>query len=317
MSAISIMRSWLFVPAHQRRMVNKALALGADVVVLDLEDAVPAREKGAAREVAREALARRREGLFCFVRVNSLSSGRLEDDLQAVVAAGLDGLALPKAEEPEDVLRLDGRLRARESEAGLPDGSVDLLAIIESPRGVIHAPAIAASSPRLAALMFGAEDFALDMRLPLTGEREDDGMVYARSAVAIAAASERLQAVDRVYPHVTRSDALRRDARQGRRLGFTGKGVIHPNQIPIVNQAFRPTADEVAYAQQVVELFQRSEAEGRGAVALEGRLVDLPVVERAREVLQMHRALKLRERTDRTDDDGHPSAEEGRDDVAS
>jgi citrate lyase subunit beta/citryl-CoA lyase len=280
-----MMRSWMFVPGHRQRMIEKALGLRLDVAILDLEDGVPPAEKEAAREGIAAALGRPPEGPARFARVHPAGSAALEPDLEAVARPGLAGLVLPKVEGPDDVRRVAAGLEARESRAGLPPGSVLLVAMIESAIGLLQAPAIAAASPRLIGLMFGAEDFAMDLGLFDARPAEAEELLYARSAVVVAAASARLQAIDRVYPGIGDAEGLRRDTLHARRLGFTGKALIHPGQIEVVHDAFRPTADEVAYARRVVEAFDAGEAAGVGAVAVEGRMVDRPIVERARRVL--------------------------------
>jgi citrate lyase subunit beta/citryl-CoA lyase len=195
-------------------------------------------------------------------------------------------LVLPKVEHPDDVLQVGELLSEQEAAAGLPDGGVRLVAMIESARGLLQAPAIAAGSPRLIALMFGAEDFMRDLGMLTVRPQETDDWLYARSAVVIAAAAARLAAIDRVYLDVHDPEGLRRDALQARRLGFTGKALIHPAQIDVVEEVFRPTPEEVAYARRVVAAFDAAEATGAGATLVDGRMVDRPVVERARQLLE-------------------------------
>jgi citrate lyase beta subunit len=195
-------------------------------------------------------------------------------------------LVLPKVEHPDDVLQLAELLSEQETAAGLPDGSVRLVALIESARGLLQAPAIAAGSSRLIALMFGAEDFMRDLGMLTVRPQETDDWLYARSAVVIAAAGARLAAIDRVHLDVHDPEGLRRDALQARRLGFTGKALIHPAQIDVVEEVFRPTPEEVAYARRVVAGFDAAAATGAGAILVDGRMVDLPVVERARQLLE-------------------------------
>jgi citrate lyase subunit beta / citryl-CoA lyase len=272
---MQLLRSWMFVPGHQQKMINKALGLKLDVAIFDLEDGVPPAEKDTARNLVTGALVRPPGVPLRFVRIHAVGSAEMEQDIQAVIRPGLDGLVLPKVETPEDVRRIDEILNAREPKSG----RIRLLATIESARGLIQAPAIAAASPRLVGLMFGAEDFALD--LGIFGDPSE--LLYPRSAVVVAAASERLQAIDRIYTDFRNPDGLIQDTRQARELGFTGKALIHPAQIEPVHKVFRPTAEEVEYARRVVEAFEKTE----GAIAVDGKMVDLPIVERARRVLQL------------------------------
>ena len=282
-----IMRSWLFVPGHQQRMIDKAYGLKLDVAMFDLEDGVPPGEKDTARAMMAETLARPSGGMLRFVRIHPAGTKEIAADLPAVIRPGVDGLTLTKVNCPEDVLRVSAVLDAREEQAGLQRGSVRLLATIESARGLIQAAAIAASSPRLVGLMFGAEDFAMDLGMFNVRQGEAGDFLYARSMLVVAAASEGLQAIDRVYLDIRNPTGLERDTRLPRDLGFTGKALIHPAQIEVVERVFRPTDAEVEYARRVVEAFEAAEAEGAGAVAVDGQMVDLPVVERARRVLQL------------------------------
>ena len=282
-----IMRSWMFVPGHQQRMIDKAYGLKLDVAMFDLEDGVPPGEKNTARAMMGETLDRPSSGMLRFVRIHPAGSREMEVDLPAVIRPGLDGLTLTKVNCPEDVLRVSAILDEREEGAGLQRGSVRLLATIESARGLVQAAAIAAASPRLVGLMFGAEDFAIDLGMFNVRQEEVGDFLYARSALAVAAASEGLQAIDRVYVDIRNPAGLEKDTRLARDLGFTGKALIHPAQIEVVEKVFHPTDAEVEYARRVVAAFEAAEAEGAGAVAIDGQMVDLPVVERARRALQL------------------------------
>ena len=282
-----IMRSWMFVPGHQRRMIDKAYGLELDVAMFDLEDGVPPGEKDTARAMMAETLARPSSGTLRFVRIHPAGSKEIEADLPAVIRPGLDGLTLTKVNCPEDVLQVSAILNEREEGAGLQRGSVRLLATIESARGLVQAAAIAASSPRLVGLMFGAEDFAMDLGMFNVRQGEAGDFLYARSALVVAAASEGLQAVDRGYLDIRNPTGLERDTRLARDLGFTGKALIHPAQIEVIETVFRPTDAEVEYARRVVAAFEAAEAAGAGAVAVDGQMVDLPVVERARRALEL------------------------------
>lgn len=293
---MDIRRSWLFVPGHEQRKVQKASRLGADVVVLDLEDSAPPGEKEAARALVAAALTDRPRRPRYFVRINAVGVGLLAQDLEAVLPSRPDGLILSKVEGPDDVLAVDAEMK-KHGRGAVPSGDeTRLVATIENAKGVVNAPAISACCPRLAGLLFGGEDFALDIGLPLMDSGERGEMIYARSAVVVAAASQRLQAVDRVYPDITCQEGLRKDAEQAVRLGFAGKAVIHPQQIEVVNQVFRPSAEELAWAERVLQSFESALGEGRGAVSVDGQLIDRPIVERARRVVQLHQFLNADER---------------------
>ncbi len=275
------MRSWLFVPGHRQPMIDKALGLPADALIFDLEDGVPKAEKDVARSRVAAALDRARGGSTRFVRVHEAGSSELDADLQAIARAGLQGLVLPKVQGPEDVLQMHRWLDRHETRAGIPSGGVRLLATIESARGLVQAPAIASVTPRLVGLMFGVEDFALDMGL---FSHPGQGLVtYARSVLAVAAASGQIRAIDKVFTDISDPDGLAVEARRARDLGFVGKAVIHPGQVGTVNEIFSPTEAEERWARRIVEAFEERADEGPATV--DGRMVDRPILERARWIL--------------------------------
>ncbi len=275
------MRSWFFVPGHRQPMIDKALGLPADVLIFDLEDGVPEAEKDVARSRVATALDGVRGGSTRFVRVHDAGSSELDADLQAIARAGLQGLVLPKVQGPEDVLQMCRWLDRHETRAGIPSGGIRLLATIESARGLVQAPAIASVTPRLVGLMFGAEDFALDLGF---FSHLGQGLVnYARSALAVAAASGQIRAIDKVFTDINDPDGLAVEARQARDLGFAGKAVIHPGQVGAVNEIFSPTEVEERWARRIVEAFERRADEGPATV--DGRMVDRPVLERAQWIL--------------------------------
>ena len=282
---MELLRSWLFVPGHQQRMIDKALDLRVDSVVLDLEDGVAATSRDAARELIRAATRAKRDGPAVFVRVHDVHHRELANDLSVGFGAGIDGIVLPKVQSADDVRGFDQLLGAREVGLGLRLGSLSVVAMIESARGLVHLAEIAASSPRLVGLMFGAEDFALDLGLWAARQPQASDHLYARSSLAIAAASQGLQAIDRVCTILGATEALSLDARQARDLGFSGKALIHPGQIPAVHEAFTPSPDELQFARRVVAAFEAAGTNDPGAIAVEGQMVDRPVAERARQML--------------------------------
>ncbi len=278
------MRSWLFVPGHRQRMIDKAFGLTSDIVIFDLEDGVPSADKDDARRRVAAALGGAPAGVTPFVRVHAAGSPDLHADLRALAEARLQGFVLPKVRGPKDVLEMHGWLDEHETRAALPSGSVRLVATIENAGGLVQAPAIASATPRLAGLMFGAEDFALDMGL---FSQHGQGLFdYARSALAVAAASGGIRAIDKVFTDIRDSDALAVEARRARDLGFAGKAVIHPDQVGAVNEIFSPTGDEVARARRIVAAVQ-DDSDG-GAEAVDGRMIDRPVLEQARRILDRH-----------------------------
>ena len=290
---MNLKRSWMFVPGHRQRMIDKALGLDTDVIMLDIEDGVPPAEKDQARTLISEALREERgeKGPERYVRINSIGHPRMEADLVAVIRPGLDGLVLPKVESPQEVQQVERLLDAEEPKLGLDRGKLRLLVAIESPKGLLQAQAIASSSPRVVGLMFGAEDFGRELGLPTFRELEARELLYERSALVVAAASAHIQVVDGVWTDLQDLEGLRADAGQARRLGFTAKSLIHPSQIEPINTVFSPTPEEVEHAEKVVQAYEEALARGDGSIAFGGQLIDLPIVERARSTLAMAEAL--------------------------
>ena len=291
METLPPMRSLMFVPAHRERMVQRALGLGEfepsrlDVAILDLEDGVPPDAKNEARRIAAQVLTST-SGSLHFVRLQSALGDVANADLDAVVRPGLVGIVAPKVRRPEDVEWLADELDERERALSMAPGTVRIVASIETAAALLDAPRIAKASERLIGLMFGTEDFALDLGLPAKREGEAAEMLYARSAIVVAAVSAGKLAIDGIWPDIKDVAGLRADSLRARRLGFTGKTLIHPDHIQVVNEAFTPTAEELEHARRVVAAFDDGTARGVGAVALEGQMLDAPVVERARRVLR-------------------------------
>ena len=293
---MDVKRTWMFVPGHAQRFIDKAMSLSCDVMMLDIEDGVTPGEKPAARELIAEALGRPKEpgGPVRFVRINAVGGEHSEADLRAAVRPGLEGLVLPKVQSAQEVQTVAAYLDGREAEVGLERGSVALAAAIETPRGLLSALAIADSSPRLVALMFGAEDYGWELGLPAVREEEAAELIHARSSIVAAARAAHIQPVDGVWPDLGDEDGLRLDIAKARRLGFGGKALFHPSQIDAINAAFAPTPAEIDYAERVTDAFDEAFARGEGSIAFEGRLVDRPIAERARATLRLADGLGLR-----------------------
>ncbi len=295
MEPLRPMRSLMFVPAHRERMIQRALGLGEfadsglDVAILDLEDGVPLAAKDEARRLAAAFLSdASRSAPLRYVRIQRALSDSGEADLDAVVRPGLDGIVAPKTRRAEEIIWLADELDARERHAKVPPGTVRILASIENAAALVDAARIAASTERLVGLMFGSEDFALDLGLPTRREGAAAELLYARSATVVAAASAGKLSFDGIWPDIKDVDGLRTDSVRARQLGFTGKTLIHPGQIATVNDVFSPTVDELDHARRVVAAFDEGLARGDGAVALNGQMLDAPVVDRARRVLRAH-----------------------------
>jgi len=298
-----LLRSWMFVPGNRQRMIEKSLGVPVGAVMMDIEDGVAPAEKDLARQQIAASLDQvaarlKSEKQFRtparYVRINAVGHERCKDDLAAIVRQGLEGLVLPKVETPEQVKTVEQLLDRREPEVGLARGSVRLLPALESPRGLFNAYAIASASPRVIGLLFGAEDFSRELSLPLRREGEARDLIYARSALVTAAACAHVQAVDGVWPDLQDTEGLKVFALQSRRLGFSGMSVIHPAQVETVNAAFSPTADDIDYARRVLKAFDEANARGEGAVAFGGQLLDLPIIDRARQTIDLAESLAAR-----------------------
>lgn len=283
-----ITRSILFVPGNKEKMVLKSLSLGADAVVWDLEDGVPLPEKDEARKTIRTALDTLQPGgAPVYVRINSLGANMLESDLKAVVHNNLYAVMLSKTEAPEEVERLENKLSELENKEGIRQGKIKIHCILETCLGVMQAYEIASSSLRVEGISFGAEDFTLD--LGTSRSREGAELMHARGVVALAAGGAKVAAIDTVYSDLNDEEGLINECRLARQLGFRGKFAVHPKQIGVINREFSPSEKEIAFAEKVVEAFTRAQAENIGVITVDGKMVDPPIVERARQLIKFKR----------------------------
>jgi len=282
-------RALLYVPADDWRKIQKATTLGVDCVCLDLEDGVAQNRKEEARHNIVQALATldfgRAERL---VRINGVESGLAEADLAAVLPAQPDGIVLPKVLAAEDLRWVEMHIQAAEQRAGWPSGKIVLLAVIERARAFLHLAEICQATPRLQALIFGAEDLAAELGAKRT--REGWELFHARSTLVMHAAAFGLQAIDWVTVDFQDVAWVRQEAERGATLGFSGKQIIHPNQVLPVQMAFTPSPEEIAWARELLAAFEAHQAQGKGAFAWQGQMVDRPVIRRAEGILARARA---------------------------
>ena len=280
---MSVFRSLLFAPGNHPRRVEKAFTLGADAVILDLEDACAASEKVATRPVVVDALRRPRPCLG-YVRINALSTEFAYGDLAAVVQPGVDGLIVPKVESAGDLRIVDWLVAQLERERGLPPGRIDVIPILETGAGLAAVHDIARAGTRTRRLAFGAGDFTLDMGLAWT--RDETELLPYRSAIVLASRAAGLEPpLDTVWVDLKDADGFRASAERVRGLGFQGKLCIHPDQVPVANAAFTPSEREVARARRIVAAFAEAEAAGSSSFQLDGQFVDYPILYQARRVL--------------------------------
>ena len=282
-------RSFLYVPGCEERKLAKAPTLGADAVILDLEDSVPPERKVEARErIGGMLRAGADPSVEWLVRLDTLASPHFEADLACGIGAAPDGLVVAKVDDPELLREVDRRVASAERAAGKPAGSVHLFAMIESARAVLSAYAIAGATPRLQGLILGHVDLLRD--LGLTPGPAGQGTVHhARCQLVLAARAAGVEAVDAIYLNIHDHDGLRDEAVQAAGMGFVGKQVIHPGQIPIVHAAFTPSAERVRRAERILAVWHQAQAEGKGVVALDGELLEPPVIAMEQRVVERAR----------------------------
>ncbi len=280
---MSALRSLLFAPGNHARRVEKALTLPADGVILDLEDAVAITEKAATRPTVVDAFTKPRHGKL-YVRVNGLTTEWCYGDLVAVVQAGLDGIILPKVEDPDQLRTADWVIGCLERERGLPPGAIDLIPIIETALGIANVLPIARSGTRTKRMAFGAGDFTLDMGM--VWSRDEAELLPHRAACVVASRAAGIEPpMDTVWADLRDAEGFQRSAKHAAALGFQGKMCIHPDQIEVTNAAFTPDAATLAQARRVVEAFAAAEAQGLASIQLDGQFIDYPIVQRAQQIL--------------------------------
>jgi len=279
-------RTMLFVPGGNQRFLTRALGLPVDCLILDLEDSVSLDKKALAREAVTEALKTadfdRKEKV---VRINPLETQYGKPDINVVTQGRPDMLLVPKVGRPEDVVGQDDLVTEAEKKEGLPPGSIGLMALIETPLGVVNIDAIALASPRMKGLLFGAADYTRETRGRITPDRAE--LHYPMSRILLAARVAGIDAIDTPYFDIKDPEGLRRHTQQAKDMGYDGKAIIHPSQVEIVNQIFTPTTDEVAHAKRVIEAFETARKAGKGATELDGKVVENVHVEMAQRILMM------------------------------
>ena len=293
-SALKLRRSMLFVPGANAAMISNTFIYKPDSIMFDLEDSVALAEKDTARMLVAHALQHPlyRE-LETVVRVNPLASEFGLLDLNAVVRAGTDIVRLPKTDSAQDIIDMDVAITEIEKACGRAVGSTQLLAAIESAQGILAVNDIAKASPRLMGIALGAEDYVRNMKT----ERSPDGieLLFARSSILHAARANGLMAFDTVYSDARNEEGFLREASLIKQLGFDGKSLINPNQIVLIHNLFAPTQKEVDHAERVIAAAEEAERNGSGVVSLNGKMVDSPIIERAKLVLQRAAASGIRE----------------------
>lgn len=289
MSAIQYIRTALFVPGNRSDRVDKAVRTDADMIIMDLEDAVALTEKSEARRVVRQKIeqyANRR----LMVRVNAIATGLVDDDLKEILIPGLDAVLLPKVEDPRDIQQINAKITDIECESGIDEGSVKVIGLVETALGVENAFRIASTvteSRRLYTLAFGAADFSLDMGIEMS--QAEKALFYPRARLALACRAAGIApAIDTPFMiNLKDLEAFEADVLCGKNLGFGGKLCIHPNQVEICNRLYTPSKDEIDKADRIVSAFESAEKQGLAAIQMDGKFIDYPVVAQARRTLEM------------------------------
>ena len=285
-------RTMMFVPGNNPAMVKDAGIYGADSIMFDLEDAVSMAEKDAARDLVYEALQTQDYGdAELVVRVNGQDTPYYANDVRAMVKAGIDVVRLPKAEDAEMVKKLDADITAAEKEFGREEGSTMLMAAIESAKGVINAYQIASAPDRMMGIALSAEDYTTDMKT----HRYPDGaeLEFARNMVLHAARAAGVAAFDTVFTNMNDTEGFYRETEYIHQLGFDGKSLVNPRQIPMVNKVYEPTKKEIENAKNVENAIKEAKLKGSGVISMNGQMVDRPVVLRAERVMRLAKASNL------------------------
>lgn len=285
-------RSLLFLPGNTPNMLINGSWLGADAVIFDLEDAVSPAEKDAARVLVRNTMTYMDfRGCEKVVRINGIDTPYWKEDLDEILPCRPDLILLPKTGSAADIREADAYITETEKRLGLDAGSVGLVALIETALGVENAFAIASASPRVAALFLGAEDLTADLRCRRTKEGRE--IEYARTRLVTAARAAGVDVYDTPFTDVNDDEGIETDAALARALGFTGKASISPRHVETINRVFSPSQAEIDYAYEVMETIRLAKEQGKGAVALRGKMIDAPIVERARQTIAMAREMGL------------------------
>lgn len=278
-------RTMMFVPGNNPAMMSDAFIYGPDSIMLDLEDSVTMTEKDAARLLVHNALKTIDYGnTEMVVRVNPLNTPYGKKDVEAVVKAGVDVIRMPKTETAEEVQELEAEIEKVEKELGCL-GRTQIMAAIESTKGIINAYAIATASKRMMGIALGAEDYCANLKTQRTPS--GDELLLARETIVVAARAAGIYALDTVYSNLNDMETFRKEVELIKRLGFDGKSIINPRQIEIINEVFTPTEKEIEKAKTIVAAIKEAAAKGSGVIAVNGKMVDKPVVTRAEHTIEL------------------------------
>ena len=281
----NLFRSLVFVPGNNPRFLEKAKSISADIVCFDLEDSVPDKEKVKARKLIKDALSQRKHYLSSiYVRTNSPESGKLESDLKEIIQKGIDGVVIPKVDSAKQLKKIEKTLFMLEKKKKLT--GIRLMPSIESALSVVNCYDIASCSKRIDAVVFGIFDLLNDMGIEYT-KGNPPGAKYSRYKIPVVANAAGVYAIDGIWQDVKDKSGLKKDCDVGRSLGYTGKSVIHPDQIETVHKIFHPTKTEIAWAKLVVKTYDKSTKKGKGATVVDNKMIDEVHYKRAKTLLDI------------------------------
>ena len=292
---MAVMRSIMYIPCNNPKMIEKAPGIPADIITLDLEDSVPPSEKEIARKLVAENLALAASGgAQVFVRLNNWETEMTNDDLEAVVLPGLDGVTLSKTGDAADVRRLEWKLEELERRRGIPVGTVKISLLLETAKGIINAKECCLASKRNVNAIFGAVDYCRDMRVKLTDEGQEQ--YWGRAITAIAARVAGIVAIDAPFVSYQDIPAFERNVASGKQMGYEGRMIIHPSQVEPSNRLYAPDPADVEWARGVVKIFEEEGlAKGKAAVSYNNKMVDTPVYLNAKDILATQAEIEAKE----------------------
>ena len=290
-------RNMLFLPGNNPNMLINANCLGADAVIFDLEDAVSPTEKDAARLLVRNTMRYMDfSGCETIVRINSVDTEFWKEDLETILPEKPDLILVPKVSVPDDVLKVEEYMNAVEEKYGIEKGTIGIMPLIETALGVENSFLIASCSKRVKALLLVAEDLTSDLQCKRT--REGNEIEYSRTRLVVAARGAGIEVYDTPFTDVNDDEGIAADAAKAKSLGFDGKASISPRHLDVINSVFSPSLADIDYAYQVIDAIKLAKEQGKGAIALHGKMIDAPIVARAERTLKMARALGLAREVD-------------------
>ncbi len=279
-----LFRSLIFVPGNNARFLEKAKSLPADIVCFDLEDSVPDSEKKNARKLIKDALKSYSEySTSVYVRTNSPVSGKIPDDLQEIVQKGIDGIVIPKVSNTGELKKIENNLKSLEKKRKLKQ--TEIIPSIESAEGVVNAYNIASCSKRVSALVFGVFDLLNDMGIEYT--KQPEAAKYARAKIPLDATAAGVASIDAIWQDLKDSKGLKEDCQIGKSLGYTGKSIIHPDQISVTHKIFHPNKTEIQWAHKVCNAYEKSTKKGKGATTVDGKMIDEVHYKQAKALLDL------------------------------